>query len=151
MQVDAFELAVETPPAAGAPADRRQVAEEGGRTPQRGDGQQGVARALAAAAPTPGTAMRQRAMSLGLSRRRSSAVPWPVHTALASSSKANQSPLKLSMRPGAAAQRWAHTEVSIVSSLLHLRMHAYACGAAAWLHDAEPLSNTACACASCLP
>jgi hypothetical protein len=110
LQVDAFELAVETPPAAGAPADRRQAAEEVGRTPQCGDGQQGVARALAAAAPTPGTAMRQRAMSLGLSRRRSSAVPWPVHAALASSSKANQSPLKLSMRPGAASQRWVRTE-----------------------------------------
>lgn len=108
--MDAFELAVETPPVAKPRGDSSRPADVQSTPPQGGDRQQrGVARALAAAAPTPGTAMRQRAMSLGLSRRRSSAVAWPVHTALASSSKAgNASPLKLSMPPGVtqeAAQR----------------------------------------------
>lgn len=100
-QVDAFELAVETPP---APKARGQVvaqAQAERRTPPRAL-QAAVGQALAAAAPTPGTALRQqRAMSLGLSRRRSSMVAWPVPAALASSSKANQSPLKLNVPPRA--------------------------------------------------
>lgn len=93
--MDAFELAVETPPAAKARGQGAAQAER--RTPPRAR-QAGVGQALAAAAPTPGTALRQqRAMSLGLSRRRSSMVAWPVPAALASSSKANQSPLKLNV------------------------------------------------------
>ncbi len=94
VQVDAFELAVETPPAAkDAPP----------RSPSQQPQPPGVAAALAAAAPAePGTAQRQRPMSLGLSRRRSSLAPWAAHAALASSSKANQSPLKLHLPRGAA-------------------------------------------------
>lgn len=97
MQVDAFELAVETPPAVRVRAEAAPLQP----SPQEGGAQ---AVALAAAAPTPGTAHRQRPMSLGLSRRRSSMAPW-AHTALASSSKANASPLKLANLPGA-AERW---------------------------------------------
>ncbi|KAL4446368.1 hypothetical protein ABPG77_003175 [Micractinium sp. CCAP 211/92] len=96
-EVDAFELAVETPPAAkDAPP----------RSPSQQPQPPGVAAALAAAAPAePGTAQRQRPMSLGLSRRRSSLAPWAAHAALASSSKANQSPLKLHLPRGAADGR----------------------------------------------
>ncbi|KAL4423699.1 hypothetical protein ABPG75_001000 [Micractinium tetrahymenae] len=88
-EVDAFELAVETPPAANdAPP----------RSPAQLHQPPALAAALAAAAPAePGTAQRQRPMSLGLSRRRSSLAPWAAHTALTSSSKANQSPLKLNL------------------------------------------------------
>ena len=99
-QVDAFELAVETPPAA-KPRGKDHSA-DGHATPQQRGGRQqaGAAHALEAAAPTTGTAMRQRAMSLGLSRRRSSMVAWPMHTAMASSTKASQSQLKLSVPAG---------------------------------------------------
>lgn len=94
-EVDAFELAVETPPASKPRGQDRAAVAERDTPPQ---GRHGLARKLAAVAPTPGTVQRQRAMSLGLSRRRSSvAVAWPVHAVLASSTKANQSPLKLSM------------------------------------------------------
>ena len=99
-QVDAFELAVETPPAAKARGQGAAQVER--RTPPPRARQAAVGQALDAAAPTPGTALRQqRAMSLGLSRRRSSMVAWPVPAALASSSKANQSPLKLNVPPRA--------------------------------------------------
>lgn len=93
-QVDAFELAVETPPATkDAPP----------RPPLQQPQPPGLAPVLAAAAPVePGTAQQQRPMSLGLSRRRSSLAPWAAHAALASSSKANQSPLKLHLPGGAA-------------------------------------------------
>ncbi|PRW60889.1 transducin beta 3 isoform A [Chlorella sorokiniana] len=104
-EVDAFELAVETPPAAKARGQPAAQAQPERRTPPRAR-QAAVGQALAAAAPTPGTALRQqRAMSLGLSRRRSSMVAWPVTAALASSSKANQSPLKLNVPPRAMQER----------------------------------------------
>lgn len=97
-EVDAFDLAVETPPAFKPRNGKDRAAGTERGTPPR----QAVGRQLAAAAPTPATVRRQRAMSLGLSRRRSSmAVAWPPHAALASSTKAKQSPLRLSMRAGA--------------------------------------------------
>ena len=101
LQVDAYELAVETPPAARAEA----AAAPSASSPPRAVGQPGIAQALAAAAPTPGTALCQRPMSLGLSRRRSSMAPWAAHTVLASATKAQPSPLKLAV-PRDAAEGW---------------------------------------------